>query len=62
VPAHVPAIAGKAVTRHRARTGQEKKTEPSEIGRCQFELTDEETRALLNLLVDAMEGDRYPIG
>jgi hypothetical protein len=28
----------------------------------QFELTDEETRALLNLLVDAMEGDRYPIG
>jgi hypothetical protein len=27
----------------------------------QLELTDEETRALLNLLIDAIEGDRYPM-
>ena len=27
----------------------------------QLELTDEETFALLNLLVDAIEGDRYPM-
>ena len=26
----------------------------------QLELTDEETRALLNLLIDAIEADRYP--
>jgi len=27
----------------------------------QLELTDEETRALLNLLVDTIEADRYPM-
>ena len=26
-----------------------------------LDLTDEEARALLNLLVDAVEGDRYPM-
>ena len=26
----------------------------------QLELTDEETRALLNLLIDVIEADRYP--
>ena len=27
----------------------------------QLDLSDEETRALLNLLIDAIEGDRYPL-
>ena len=27
----------------------------------QFDLNDEETRALLNLLTDAIEADRYPL-